>query len=88
METPREDGHLFFQFVSHRYERAGTVYTSNKTYSEWGEALVYGVMAPVVLDWILHHSTTVNIKGESYRLKDRRRSGLPTVKAKVQGETK
>ena len=84
----REDGHLFFQFVSHRYERASTVYTSNKTYSEWGEVLGDEVMASAVLDRILHHSTTVNIKGESFRLKDSRKSGLPTVKAKGQGEMK
>lgn len=79
----REDGHLFFQFVSRRYERASTVYTSNKTYSEWDE-----VIASAVPDRILHHSTTVNIKGESFRLKDRRKSGLPAVKAKGQGEMK
>ena len=30
-----------------------------------------GNMRPAVLDGILHHSTTVNIKGESFRLKDR-----------------
>jgi len=29
-----------------------------------------------ILDRLLHHSTTVNIRGESYRLKERRRAGL------------
>jgi hypothetical protein len=29
---------------------------------------------------ILHHSTTINIKGESYRLKDKRRAGLASEK--------
>ena len=36
------------------------------------------VMASAVLDRILHHCTVVNIKGESYRLKDRRKNVLPT----------
>jgi DNA replication protein DnaC len=84
----REDGHLFFQFVSHRYERASTVFTSNKTYSGWGEVLGDEVMASAVLDRILHHSTTVNIRGESYRLRERRKSGLPTVKAQKQVDVK
>ena len=84
----REDGHLFFQFVSHRYERVSTVFTSNKTYSEWGEVLGDEVMAFAVLDRILHHSTTVNIRGESYRLRERRKSGLPTGKAQKQVDVK
>ena len=30
----------------------------------------------VILDRLLHHSATNNIRGDSYRLKDRRRAGL------------
>ena len=33
-------------------------------------------LATAILDRLLHHSTTINIRGESYRLKDRRRAGL------------
>jgi hypothetical protein len=32
-----------------------------------------------ILDRLLHHSTTLNIKGESYRLKDKRKAGLIAV---------
>jgi transposase len=32
-----------------------------------------------VLDRILHHCTTINIKGESYRLKERKKQGIKTV---------
>jgi len=46
---------------------------SNKSYSEWGEILGDEVIASAILDRILHHSTTVNIKGESYRLKERKK---------------
>jgi DNA replication protein DnaC len=45
-------------------------------------------MASAVLDRILHHPTTVNIRGESYRLRERRKSGLPTVKAQKQVDVK
>ena len=44
----------------------------------YGEVLGDPVLASAVLDRILHHSTTVNIKGESYRLRGKRRSNTPT----------
>jgi DNA replication protein DnaC len=74
----RDAAHLFFQVVANRYERASTIFTSNKVYSEWGEVLGDPVLASAVLDRILHHSTTVNIKGESYRLRVKKRAGTPT----------
>ncbi len=58
--------------------RSSTIYTSNKPFSEWGKILGDSVMASAVLDRILHHCTVINIKGESYRLKDRRKNSLPT----------
>ena len=69
----REESNLFFQFVSSRYEKHSTIYTSNKSFSEWGEILGDSVMASAVLDRILHHCTVVNIRGDSYRLKERKR---------------
>ena len=74
----RQMAHLFFRIVENRYERASTIFTSNKAYSEWGEVLGDPVLAAAVLDRILHHSTTVNIRGESYRLRVRRKAGTPT----------
>ena len=71
----REGSHLFFQLVSRRYEKGSTIFTSNKSYGEWGEVLGDNVIASAVLDRVLHHSITVNVKGESYRLKARKRAG-------------
>ena len=59
----REESNLFFQFVSSRYEKHSTIYTSNKSFSEWGEILGDTVMASALLDRILHHCTVVNIRG-------------------------
>jgi len=73
----KEGAHLFFQLVSRRYEKGSTIFTSNKSYSEWGEILGDNVIASAVLDRILHHSITVNIKGESYRLQARKKVGIP-----------
>ena len=71
---------MFFQFVSSRYETRSTIYTSNKPFSEWVEILGDSVMASPVLDRILHHCTVINIKGESYRLKDRKKNSLQTMR--------
>ena len=71
-----EGAHCFFQLISRRYERAATIFTSNKSYGDWGEIFSDHVVAAAILDRILHHCTTVNIKGDSFRLKERRSQGL------------
>ena len=71
----KEEANLFFQFVSSRYEHRSTIYTSNKSFSEWSEILGDHVMASAVLDRVLHHCAVINIRGESYRLKERRKLG-------------
>ena len=67
---------IFFQLVSARYERGSIILTSNKSYADWGSIFGDPIIATAILDRLLHHSTTVNIRGESYRLKERRRAGL------------
>jgi DNA replication protein DnaC len=74
---------IFFQLVSARYERGSIVLTSNKSYADWGQVFGETTIATAILDRLLHHSTTVNIRGESYRLKERKKAGLlqaPTAK--------
>ncbi len=67
---------LFFRLVVRRYERASLIVTSNKSFLDWGEVFNDHVLATAVLDRLLHHATTLNIKGESYRLKEKRKAGL------------
>ncbi len=67
---------IFFQLISGRYERGSILLTSNKSYGDWGSIFGDSIIATAILDRLLHHSTTINIRGESYRLKDRRRAGL------------
>jgi DNA replication protein DnaC len=73
-----EGAHCLFQLISRRYEKSSTILTSNKSYGEWGEIFKDHVIAADVLDSIFHHSTTINIKGESYRLKERKKQGIKT----------
>lgn len=64
--------YCFFQLISRRYERASTIFTSNKSFGEWGEIFQDHVIAAAILDRVLHHCTTMNIRGQSYRMKDRK----------------
>lgn len=68
--------HLLFQLVESRYEKGSTIFTSNKAYSEWGEVMGDQAIAAATLDRILHHSTTINIRGDSYRMRARRKGGV------------
>jgi DNA replication protein DnaC len=73
----REQANLFFQVVARRYERGALILTSNLAFGSWDEAFASdAVLTAAMLDRILHHATVVQITGESYRLKDKRRAGI------------
>ena len=67
-----QGANLFFQLIARRYERVSTVFTSNKAFSQWNEVFVDVTIASAILDRVLHHCTVLHIKGESYRLKERK----------------
>jgi DNA replication protein DnaC len=71
--------HLFFQLVSRRYERGSLLLTSNRSVGEWGTVFGDPVVATAILDRLLHHSHVVTIRGDSYRLREKRRAGLVTL---------
>ncbi|HEX2478792.1 MAG TPA: ATP-binding protein, partial [Geminicoccaceae bacterium] len=50
--------------------------TSNRSVGEWGGVFGDPVVATAILDRLLHHSTVITIRGDSYRLREKRRSGL------------
>jgi DNA replication protein DnaC len=72
----RQGANLFFQLISRRYEKGSILLTSNQSLGAWGEVFGDPVIATAILDRLLHHSITVNIKGESYRLREKRKAGL------------
>nr|WP_280956804.1 ATP-binding protein [Acidimicrobium ferrooxidans] len=63
--------------ISARYETGSIICTSNKGFGEWGSLVGDPVLATAILDRLLHHATVLNIRGESYRLKDRTKQRLP-----------
>jgi DNA replication protein DnaC len=81
----RQGANLFFQLVSRRYERGAIILTSNQSLGGWGEVFGDPVIATAILDRLLHHSITVNIKGDSYRLREKLKAGLLKSRAAERG---
>ncbi|XOQ44257.1 MAG: AAA domain-containing protein [Clostridium sp.] len=79
MQLDRNAAELFFRLICSRYENGSIILTSNKFFSDWGELMNDTVIATAMLDRLLHHSHVINIRVESYRLKDRLKSGIQTV---------
>ncbi len=66
---------ILFQVISQRYEQGSIMLTTNKAFKNWAE--LFGndsTLASAVLDRLLHHSRTILIEGDSYRMKDRSNS--------------
>ena len=70
LPVTQEGAILFFQLINARHERASTVLTSNKGFEEWGGVLGDEVMAAALIDRLLHHCHIVNIRGNSYRMRE------------------
>jgi DNA replication protein DnaC len=76
----REEANLFFHVIAKRYERATTIVTSNLPFTQWSTALADdATLTAALLDRLLHHVHIVQISGESYRLKDRKKAGQVKV---------
>lgn len=72
----REEANLFFNVVAKRYERGSMILTSNLPFTQWASALADDqTLTAALLDRLLHHAHIVQISGESYRLKDKRKAG-------------
>jgi DNA replication protein DnaC len=73
----KEEANHFFQIISKRYEKGSTILTSNLVFSQWVN--IFGgdkVVTTAILDRLIHHSHIINIQGESYRLKEKKETGI------------
>ena len=78
----REEADLFFNVVAKRYERGAIVLTSNLPFTQWASAFADDqTLTAAMLDRLLHHAHIVQISGESYRLKDKRKAGQTSTRA-------
>ena len=77
----REQANLFFNVVAKRYERGSMVLTSNLPFTQWATTFADDqTLTAAMLDRLLHHAHIVQISGESYRLKDKRKAGQTKAK--------
>ena len=78
-------GNLFFQLVCLRYEKGSMILTSNSSFTDWGDLMGNVAMATAILDRLLHHAHVLNIRGNSYRMKERKAlataTGIPAPAA-------
>lgn len=72
----RQGANLFFQLISRRYEKGPMILTSNQSFGAWADVFGDRVIATAILDRVLHHAIIMNIRGNSYRLKDKLKAGL------------
>lgn len=79
----KRSAHLFFQLVARRYERGSMLITTNQLVGQWGHVFGDDVLAAAILDRLLHHSHTLLIQGDSYRLRQKRKAGLLTRSTSV-----
>ena len=73
----RDQANLFFQVIVKRYEKGSIILTSNLSFGQWDETFAGNTaLTSAMLDRILHHSHVVQIKGDSYRLREKRKAGV------------
>ena len=77
----RDEANLFFNVIAKRYERGSMVLTSNLPFTQWSSAFADDqTLTAAMLDRLLHHAHIVQISGDSYRLKDKRKAGTTLKK--------
>ena len=73
----RQQAHQLFQIIAKRYESGSVILTSNLVFGQWDQTFASDTaLTAALLDRLLHHAHVIPIKGESYRLKDKRKAGL------------
>jgi DNA replication protein DnaC len=79
---------LLFEVVSRRYGVKSTLVTTNKTFSEWNEVFPSAACVVTLVDRLVHHAEVVQIKGESYRLKESKEGAARRAEQRRQRQQK
>ena len=78
---------FIFQLVNKRYETGSIIITSNLTFSQWQGVLNNDeALTAAIMDRLIHHSHIVNINGDSYRLKQKRKAGINPIISEVNND--
>ena len=74
-----------FRLINSRYEQKSVLITSNKPVSDWAAVLGDATLTTALLDRLLHHSEVVVIRGDSYRLLEKKKEGLLLTSVRAAG---
>jgi DNA replication protein DnaC len=80
----KEAGSLFYQVISDRYEKNGTIITSNKSLRSWAEMLHDSSLATALIDRLMHHGEVFYLSGDSYRLRGKKKyleGSVPSIES-------
>ena len=69
---------LLFEVISQRYERGSIIITSNLPFDEWTETFGTERLIGAILDRLTHHVHILEMNGESFRLRESRKSKTKT----------
>lgn len=72
----RQAATALFALISDRHLRSSIIFTSNKAIREWGEIPDDPVLAAAILDRVLDQCHVINIRGDSYRLRNKQQAGM------------
>jgi len=67
VKKSEQETSVLFQLIVHRYETGSILITSNQPFSQWDNIFADPIMAVAASDRLVHHSTIIEITGESYR---------------------
>lgn len=67
-----DTGPVLYELIADRYEKKAIIITSNKSLTEWGKVVQDSALASAIVDRLMHHGDVYYLKGQSYRLKDKK----------------
>jgi len=71
---------LLYEVVSRRHENKPIIVTTNKPFSEWNEVFSSATSVTTIVDRLIHRSEVVQIKADSYRLKESKEAAAARAK--------
>jgi DNA replication protein DnaC len=73
--TSKLGAELLFDVISNAYERTSVIVTTNLPFEQWTEVLGSERLTGATLDRLTHRCHIIEMKGESYRLKEAKKRG-------------
>ncbi len=70
-KLPKLAGEYLFEIIMRRYELKSTIMTSNRPIEDWGKLIGDIPTASAILDRFLSRAEIIEIKGNSYRIKQK-----------------